>query len=181
LANPTVIPNVAAIVDLVGRELGATPWIEVSQEQIDAFAAATGDRQWIHCDVERAQRESPFKSTIAHGYLTVALIPVFLPKLLVIDDCGTVINTKIENLRLSTPVLAGSRIRMSATVKEARKMPGGSVRATLSIRFEVEGSKKPACHGVVTYVYYPKECDPRMGSRDDAKRIRRIRRPDETE
>jgi acyl dehydratase len=155
LANPTVIPNVAAIVDLVGRELGTTPWIEVSQEQIDAFAAATGDRQWIHCDVERAQRESPFKSTIAHGYLTLALTPVFLPKLLVIDDCGTVINTKVENLRLSTPVLAGSRIRMSATVKEARKMPGGSVRAALSIRFEVEGSKKPACHGVVTYVYYP--------------------------
>ena len=171
----------AALADLVDRELGKTDWIEVSQEQIDAFAEATGDRQWIHCDVERAQRESPFKSTIAHGYLTVALTPVFLPKLLVIDDCGTVINTKIENLRLSTPVLAGSRIRMSATVKEARKMPGGSVRAAISIRFEVEGSKKPACHGVVTYVYYPKECDPRMESRDDAKRIRRIRQPDETE
>jgi acyl dehydratase len=150
-----VIPNVAAIVDLVGRELGTTPWIEVSQEQIDAFAAATGDHQWIHCDVERAQRESPFKSTIAHGYLTVALTPVLLPKLLVVDDCGTVINTTIEKLRLSTPVLAGSRIRMSATVKDARKVPGGGVRATLAIRFEVEGSEKPACHGVVTYVYYP--------------------------
>ena len=145
----------AAIVDLVGRELGTTPWIEVSQEQIDAFAAATGDRQWIHCDVERAQRESPFKSTIAHGYLTVALTPVLLPKLLVVDDCETVINTAIEKLRLSTPVLAGSRIRMSATVKDARKVPGGGVRATLSIRFEVEGSEKPACHGAVTYVYYP--------------------------
>jgi len=155
LANPTVIPNVAAIVDLVGRELGPTPWIEVSQEKIDAFAAATGDRQWIHCDVERAQRESPFKSTIAHGYLTVALTPVLLPKLLVVDDCETVINTSVEKLRLSTPVLAGSRIRMSATVKDARKVPGGGVRATLSIRFEVEGSKKPACHGAVTYVYYP--------------------------
>ncbi len=150
-----MIPNVAAIVDLVGRELGTTPWIEVSQEQIDAFAAATGDHQWIHCDVERARRESPFKSTIAHGYLTVALTPVLLPKLLVIDDCGTVINTTVEKLRLSTPVLAGSRIRMSATVKEARKVPGGGVRAAFSIRFEVEGSEKPACHGVVTYVYYP--------------------------
>lgn len=155
MANPTVIPNVADIVNLVGRKLGPTPWIEVSQEQIDAFAAATGDRQWIHCDVERAQRESPFKSTIAHGYLTVALTPVLLPKLLVVDDCETVINTSVEKLRLSTPVLAGSRIRMSATVKDARKVPGGGVRAAFSIRFEVEGSKKPACHGVVTYVYYP--------------------------
>jgi acyl dehydratase len=155
LAKPTVIPNVAAIVDLVGRDLGATDWIEVSQERIDAFAAATGDRQWIHCDVERAQRESPFKSTIAHGYLTVALTPVLLQELLVVEDCGTVINTSVEKLRLSTPVLAGSRIRMSATVKDARKLPGGGIRAAISVRFEVEGSEKPACHGVVTYVYFP--------------------------
>ncbi len=155
LANPTVIPNVAAIADLVGRELGTTDWIEVSQEQIDAFAAATGDRQWIHCDVERAQRESPFKSTIAHGYLSVALTPVLLPKLLIVDNCRMVINRGIDKLRLSTPVLAGSRIRMSATVKEARKVPRGGIRATISVRFEVEGSDKPACHGVVTYVYFP--------------------------
>jgi len=146
---------VAALADLVGRELGTTDWTEVSQEKIEAFAAATGDRQWIHCDVERAQRESPFKSTIAHGYLTVALVPVLLPELLRIEDCGTVINTGVEKLRLSIPVLAGSRIRMSATVKDARKVPGGGIRATISIRFEVEGSEKPACHGVVTYVYFP--------------------------
>ena len=154
LANPTVIPNVAAIADLVGRELGTTDWIEVSQEQIDAFAAATGDRQWIHCDVERAQRESPFKSTIAHGYLSVALIPVLLPKLLIVENCKTVINRGIEKLRLSTPVLAGSRIRMSATVKDARNVPRGGIRASIAVRFEVEGSDKPACHGVVTYVYF---------------------------
>jgi acyl dehydratase len=155
LSNPTVIPNVAAITGLVGRELGTTDWTEVSQEQIDAFAAATGDRQWIHCDVERARRESPFKSTIAHGYLTVALTPVLLPELLRVDDCGTVINTGIEKLRLSTPVLSGSRIRMSASVKDARKMPRGGVRATISVRFEAEGSEKPACHADVIYVYFP--------------------------
>jgi acyl dehydratase len=155
LANPITIPNVAAIVDLVGRKLGTTDWTVVSQEQIDAFAAATGDRQWIHCDAERAQQESPFKSTIAHGYLTVALIPVLLPKLLHVDDCGAVINTGVEKLRLSTPVLSGSRIRMSASVKDARKMPRGGIRATISVEFEVEGSEKPACHGDVTYVYFP--------------------------
>ncbi len=154
LAKPTVIQNVAALADLVDRELGTTDWIEVSQEQIDAFAAATGDRQWIHCDVERAQRESPFKSTIAHGYLSVALIPVLLPKLLIVENCKTVINRGIENLRLSTPVLAGSRIRMSATVKDARNVPRGGIRASIAVRFEVEGSDKPACHGVVTYVYF---------------------------
>jgi acyl dehydratase len=155
LAKPTVIQNVAALADLVDRELGTTDWIEVSQEQIDAFAAATGDRQWIHCDVERAQRESPFKSTIAHGYLSVALTPVLLPQLLIVKNCRTIINRGIEKMRLSTPVLAGSRIRMSAIVKDARKVPRGGVRATISVRFEVEGSDKPACYGVVTYVYFP--------------------------
>ena len=145
----------AAIAGLVGRKLGTTDWIEISQEKIDAFATATGDHQWIHCDVERAQRESPFKSTIAHGYLSVALTPVLLSKLLVVNDCRTVINTGIEKLRLSTPVLAGSRIRMSATVKDARKVPRGGIRTNISVRFEVEGSDKPACHGVVTYVYFP--------------------------
>ena len=155
LAKPTVIQNVAALADLVDRELGTTDWIEVSQERIDAFAAATGDHQWIHCDVERAQRESPFKSTIAHGYLSVALTPVLLPQLLIVKNCRTVINRGIEKMRLSTPVLAGSRIRMSAIVKDARKVPRGGVRATISVRFEVEGSDKPACYGVVTYVYFP--------------------------
>ena len=155
LAKPTVIQNVAALADLVDRELGTTDWIEVSQERIDAFAAATGDRQWIHCDVERAQRESPFKSTIAHGYLSVALTPVLLPQLLIVKNCRTVINRGIEKMRLSTPVLAGSRIRMSAIVKDARKVPRGGVRATISVRFEVDGSDKPACYGVVTYVYFP--------------------------
>ena len=150
-----MIQNVAALADLVDRELGTTDWIEVSQERIDAFAAATGDRQWIHCDVERAQRESPFKSTIAHGYLSVALTPVLLPQLLIVKNCRTVINRGIEKMRLSTPVLAGSRIRMSAIVKDARKVPRGGVRATISVRFEVEGSDKPACYGVVTYVYFP--------------------------
>ena len=155
MENPTSIANVAALPDLVGRELGMTDWIEISQAQIDAFAAVTGDRQWIHCDVERAQRESPFKATIAHGYLTVALTPVLLPRLLQIHDCGTVINTGIEKLRLSTPVLSGSRIRMSASIVSARKVPRGGIRATFSIRFEVEGAQKPACQGDVTYVYFP--------------------------
>ncbi len=155
MANPTSIPNVAALADLVGSELGTTDWIEISQAQIDAFAEATGDRQWIHCDVERAQRESPFKATIAHGYLTVALTPVLLPRLLHIRDCGTIINTGIEKLRLSTPVLSGSRIRMSARIANARKVPRGGMRATFSVRFEVEGSAKPACQGDVTYVYFP--------------------------
>ena len=155
MPNPTIIPNVSAIKDFVGTKLGTSNWITVSQERIDTFAKATGDHQWIHCDVERAQRESPFKTTIAHGYLTVSLAPALLAELVIVDDCGTVINTGIEKLRLSAPVFSGSRVRMSATLTDSRDMPQGGVRATFAIHFEVDGASKPACHGNVIYVYFP--------------------------
>ena len=155
MSSPTIIPSVSAIKDFVGRELGTSDWITISQERIDTFAKATGDHQWIHCDIERAQRDSPFKTTIAHGYLTVSLAPALLAELVIVDDCGTVINTGIEKLRLSTPVLSGSRVRMSATLANARDMPNRGVRATFAIHFEVDGTSKPACHGNVIYVYFP--------------------------
>jgi len=155
MPNPTIIPSVSAITDFVGREFGTSNWITVSQERIDTFAKATGDHQWIHCNVERAQRDSPFKTTIAHGYLTVSLAPALLAELVIVDDCRTVINTGIEKLRLSAPVLSGSRVRMSATLSSARDMPHGGVRATFAIRFEIDGASKPACHGNVIYVYFP--------------------------
>jgi acyl dehydratase len=155
MSNPTIIPSVSEIKDFVGRELGTSDWITVSQERIDTFAKATGDHQWIHCDIERAQRDSPFKTTIAHGYLTISLAPALLAELVIVDECGTVINTGIEKLRLSTPVLSGSRVRMSATLTNARDMPNRGVRATFAIRFEIDGSSKPACHGNVIYVYFP--------------------------
>ncbi len=155
MPNPTIIPGVAAIKDFVGREFGTSGWVTVSQERIDNFAKATGDHQWIHCDVERAQRDSPFKTTIAHGYLTVSLAPALLSDLVIVEDCGTVINTGIEKLRLSAAVLSGSRVRMSATMTHARDMPHRGVRVTFAVHFEVEGASKPACHGNVIYVYFP--------------------------
>jgi len=153
--NPTLIPGVKQIKDFVGQELGKSDWVAITQERIDTFAEATGDRQWIHCDVERARRESPFETTIAHGYLTISLAPVLLAELVVVEKCGSVINTGIEKLRLSTPVLSGSRVRMSAKLMGARDVPRGGVRATFFIRFETDGATKPACHAHVTYVYFP--------------------------
>jgi acyl dehydratase len=155
MTGPTVIPDIPSIKDFVGTPLGTSDWTTIGQERIDTFANATGDRQWIHCDVERARRESPFKETIAHGYLTLSLAPVLLAEVVVVNNCGTVINTGLEKLRLSAPVLAGSRVRLSAKLTGTRDLPGGAVRATFRIRIEVEGSAKPACHGYVTYVYYP--------------------------
>jgi len=150
-----VISSAAAFVDLVGRELGTTRWVEVSQEQINAFAAATGDRQWIHCDVERAQRESPFKSTIAHGYLTIALVPDLMDQLLRIDGWSAAINTGIDKMRLSAPVLAGSRVRLHAEIERVRSLPSRGVRVTFGVRVEVEGNAKHACTARVNYVYLP--------------------------
>ena len=155
MPSSTVIPDTASLKDFVDRPLGTSEWVSIDQDRIDTFAEATGDHQWIHCDVERARAESPFEQTIAHGYLTLSLAPVLLAEIVTVNKCASVINTGVEKIRLATPVLSGSRIRMSAVIKDTRPMPGGAVRATFSIRFEVDGAKKPACHGKVTYVYYP--------------------------
>lgn len=155
MPTPTLIPGPERIKDFVGREFGTSDWVAITQERIDTFADATGDHQWIHCDVERARRESPFKTTIAHGYLTISLAPALLAELIVVEKCGTVVNTGIEKLRLSTPVPSGSRVRMSAKLLSARSLPRGGVRATFFIRFETDRATKPACQAQVTYLYFP--------------------------
>ena len=154
MSPPTIIPSLDAIGDFVGKPLGVTEWITITQARVDAFAEATGDNQWIHIDVERAERESPWKSTIAHGYLTLSLAPVLIAELLEVRDVKTVINTGIERMRLSSPIPTGSRLRMAAEIKNARSLPqGGGVRVGLGLRFEVEGVAKPACIATVNLVY----------------------------
>ena len=154
MSPQTVVPSVEALHEFEGVALGVSEWIDITQERIDAFADATDDHQWIHCDVERAKRESPFETTIAHGYLTLSLAPALLQKIVTIEGMTSAINTGCEKVRLSTPVLAGSRVRMSATIKETRSVPGGGVRTTLALRCDVEGEKKPACLAHVNYVYF---------------------------
>jgi acyl dehydratase len=155
MADPLIIPDIASLGEYEGRDLGATEWRRIDQSQIDAFADATGDHQWIHVDRERAERESPFGTTIAHGYLTIALAPALLPELMQVEKCGRIVNSGIESLRLREPVPSGSRVRLAASLKNVRALKGGSARISLSIRFEVEGSKKPACTGEFVYVYFP--------------------------
>ncbi len=150
-----VIPEPKAIADFVGTDLGVSGWVAIEQSRIDAFANATDDHQWIHTDVERAGRESPFGGTVAHGYLTLSLAPALLRQLLEIRGCRSVVNTGIERMRLSAPVPAGSRVRMSAAIRDARELPGGGVRTAFALRFEVEGNPRPACIANVIYVYFP--------------------------
>lgn len=152
---PTIIPDIATLKTYVGKPLGTTDWHAVTQEQIDDFARATGDHQWIHVDVERAERESPFGGPIAHGYLTIALVPVLLPQLLRVESAARTVNFGIDKMRLPAPMPAGGRVRLSAEIKHVRGIAGGAARVTISLRFEVEGGRKPCCVADVIYIYFP--------------------------
>jgi acyl dehydratase len=153
MAPRTIISDVASIKHYVGKPLGQTDWLTIDQSQIDAFAHATGDHQWIHVDVERARRESPFQQPVAHGYLTLALVPKLLSQLLEVEEMGNVVNSGIEKMRLPSAVPAGSRVRLSAEIKNVRDLPKGGSRVVFAITVEVEGAKKPALTGRVVYLY----------------------------
>jgi acyl dehydratase len=155
MANPLIIPDVASLPEYEGADLGVTDWHTIDQAMIDTFADATGDHQWIHVDPERAKRESPFGTTVAHGYLTIALAPVLLPEIVVVAKLSQIVNIGIEKLRLREPVKSGSRLRLGATVKNVRPIRGGSVRLALAVRFEVDGAKRPVCTGELVFVYFP--------------------------
>jgi acyl dehydratase len=155
MQEPTVIPSLGAVGEFVDIDLGPSEWTTMTQERIDAFAEATGDHQWIHVDVERAERESPWKRTIAHGYLTLSLAPVLLSEILVIRGWSRAVNSGIEKMRLATPVPAGSRVRLKARIKHARGLPQGGVRIVFGVAFEAEGSTKPACTADLVFVYFP--------------------------
>jgi acyl dehydratase len=155
MATPTKIPDIQSIKDFIGKPLGESDWYTVTQEQIDFFAKATGDHQWIHVDVERAEKESPFGGTVAHGYLTLALAPALLPQLIRVEGATRTVNFGIDKMRLPSPVPAGARIKLTAEIKHVRNVPGGAARVTISLVFHVEGVKKPCCTCDAIYVYFP--------------------------
>ncbi|MEB2344756.1 MAG: MaoC family dehydratase [Deltaproteobacteria bacterium] len=155
MADSLVIPSVSALKSFVGQRVGPSDWMTVGQEQIDAFARATGDHQWIHVDVERARRESPFGGPIAHGYLTIALAPVLLPRLVEVKGARLAMNYGLERMRLPAPVPAGARVRLSAELKNVRELPSGAAHTTIHLVFEVEGGDKPVCTADAIYLYFP--------------------------
>ena len=155
MATPLIIPNVESLPEYEGSDLGFTDWHEIDQGRIDAFAKATGDHQWIHVDRERAEQESPFGTTVAHGYLTLALAPALLPEILEVTKVSQIVNAGLDKVRMRKPVPVGSKLRLGASVKSVREMAGGAMRLALDARFEVEGAKRPVCTGEFVYVYYP--------------------------
>jgi acyl dehydratase len=133
--------SVADLKELVGRELGPTEWVEVGQDKIDAFAAVTGDHQWIHVDPERAA-ESPLGSTIAHGLLTLSLGPAFMEALMSFGGFAHALNYGYEKVRFPAPVPVGSRLRMRAVVADVSEVTGGA-QVTMTQTIEREGGDKP--------------------------------------
>ncbi|HEY9557587.1 MAG TPA: MaoC family dehydratase [Acidimicrobiales bacterium] len=127
-----------------GTHLGWTEWMAIDQERVDLFAEATGDHQWIHVDPERARAASPFGGPIAHGYLTLALSNLFLPKLLAVPAASAGVNYGTGKVRFPAPVPVGSRIRGGAEIATVDEIPGG-LQTSVVITVEVEGSEKPAC------------------------------------
>ena len=129
--------------DAVGEDLGTTDWLEITQDRVDAFADATGDHQWIHVDVDRA-KEGPFGGTIAHGYLTLSLIPQFTPQLFSLETPGARLNYGVNKVRFPHPVKVGSRIRATAQILEVSDVPAGKQMVT-RYTIEIEDESKPAC------------------------------------
>ena len=138
----------------VGRELGPSEWLTVTQEMIDKFAEATGDHQWIHVDVERARRELPGGKTIAHGYLTLSLLPRLAPTLMTIAKRRRGLNYGSNKIRFITPVPAGTRIRLRQRLLNAEEVEDNGLRITSQMTMEVEGSERPAMVAETISVVY---------------------------
>ena len=137
--------EIGTIKQFVGQELGVSDWLTVDQERINAFADCTGDQQWIHVDVERARRESPLGSTIAHGYLTLALLPTMRKEVVTVPaGISQVVNYGLDRVRFIAPVKAGARIRTRVVLLAAGPQDEGRILITFKNTVEIEGETKPA-------------------------------------
>jgi acyl dehydratase len=133
-----------------GRQLGTSAWHEITQQQVNMFADATGDHQWIHVDPARAA-EGPFGVTVAHGYLTLAMLPMLLGEVVSVSDAVLGLNYGTEKIRFTSPVPVGSRVRLRAKLLEARRR-GPSIVWNVGVEVEIEGKEKPALVGEVVYM-----------------------------
>ena len=143
----------SAFTELIGQELGTSDWVEVPQQRVNLFAEATGDDQWIHVDVERANAESPFGGPIAHGYLTLSLLVPLLAQVLTVRDAVMGVNYGLNKVRFPSPVPVGSKVRATATLQQVDEIAGG-LQYTLAVTVEREGGDKPVCVAEPVYRVY---------------------------
>ncbi|TFV88764.1 MaoC family dehydratase [Blastococcus sp. CT_GayMR16] len=140
----TTTTTLAELPALKGTELGTSDWVEVTQERVRLFADATGDHQWIHVDIDRAKAESPFGGPIGHGYLTLSLLIPMWSEVLVVSDATMGVNYGLNKVRFPAPVPVGSKLRLTATLKDVEEVAGG-LQVTVSAVIEAEGATKPVC------------------------------------
>ncbi len=148
----TIIDGIDGLKAKVGDHLGYSEWVEITQEQVNQFADATGDHQWIHVDIERA-KAGPFGGPIAHGYLTLSLGPALLPQVVQVNGISMGVNYGANKIRFPSPVPVGAKVRMGAKLLSVEDTPGGA-QGTLEVTFEVEGATKPSCVAEVIFRYF---------------------------
>ena len=137
----------------LGEQLGVSDWLDVDQERINLFADATLDHQWIHVDVEKAKKESQYKNTIAHGYLTLSLLPYLWSQIIEVNNIKMLVNYGMDKMRFGQPVVTGSKVRL-VTKLQAISNLRGICKAEIEFKIEIEGQRKPALEGVATFLYY---------------------------
>ena len=135
------------------QHLGDSEWLKVDQKRINDFADATLDHQWIHVDEERAKKESPYKSTIAHGYLTLSLLPYMWNQIIEVNNLKMMVNYGMDKMRFGKPVLTGNSVRLSTTLNQIENLRG-ICKAQIGFKIEIENEKKPALEGEATFLYY---------------------------
>jgi acyl dehydratase len=141
---PTIFATPRELLAAVGKPLGASEWLTIDQARVNQFADATGDHQWIHVDPQRA-KSGPFGATIAHGYLTLSLVNLFLPQLLEVRGASMGVNYGCDRVRFPAPARVGSRVRGVGEVVAAEAVKGGAVQVTVRVTVEIEGGERPAC------------------------------------
>lgn len=148
-----IINSYEDFANYLGKDLGASEWLEVTQDRINLFADATLDHQWIHVDEARARVESPYKSTIAHGYLTLSLLPHLWEQIIEVNNIKMLVNYGMDKMRFGQPVLTGSRVRMTAKLHAISNLRG-ICKTEINFKIEIEGQRKPAIEGIATFLYY---------------------------
>lgn len=138
---------------LLGKQIGVSDYVEVDQDRINLFADATLDHQWIHVDVERAKEESPYKSTIAHGYLTLSLLPHMWNQIIQVNNLKMMINYGMDKMKFGQPILPGQRIRLVTTLQSLQNLRG-TAKAEIKFAIEIEGERKKAVEGIAIFLYY---------------------------
>lgn len=148
-----VLKSIDDFLNLSGELLGTSEWLTINQDVINHFADSTFDHQWIHVDTERAKTDSPYQTTIAHGYLTLSLIPHFLDEIIEVENLKQLVNYSVDKMVFHSVVPVNSKLRMKATLKSAKDL-GNICKASILCSFEVEGKEEPVLVGTIVFLYY---------------------------